>query len=76
MPIDDGSILAALRGDRSVADVCAAAGATEAEFTAARDGWLTRAGAVRDRSVHAAVTGRVACFWALSTSSAASSAWS
>jgi penicillin amidase len=58
MPLDDLSLIAVLRGDRSVQDICAASGATPAEFAAARDAWLARQAAPRDRRVHAAVKGR------------------
>ena len=59
MPLDDRSVLAVLRHDRGIGELCAAVGATEAEFLAARDAWLTRQAAPRDRRVHAAVTSRV-----------------
>ncbi|HEX5503339.1 MAG TPA: penicillin acylase family protein, partial [Thermomicrobiales bacterium] len=40
--LDDARILAALRGERTAAEVCAAAGVTPAEFAAARDAYLQR----------------------------------
>ena len=40
--VDDQALLAALRGDRSVEEVCRAAGITAAEFGAARDKLLGR----------------------------------
>jgi penicillin G amidase len=40
--VDDQALLAALRGDRSVEEVCRAAGITTAEFGAARDALLGR----------------------------------
>ena len=56
---DDASLLAALRSDRSIAEICAAAGAREVEFTVARDAWLAAQAALRGRHIHAAVTGKV-----------------
>ncbi len=53
--LDDAAILAVLRGDRAIAD----AGTTEAAFAAARDAWLARQAAPRDRRLDAAVTGTV-----------------
>ena len=57
--LDDAQILAALRGDRTLAELCAATGASEREAMAARDAWLARQAAPRDRSIRAAVLGRV-----------------
>ena len=51
MSLDDAAILAALRGDSPVADA--------GTFAAARDAWLARQAAPRDRRVRAAVVGRV-----------------
>jgi penicillin amidase len=57
--LDDTAILAALRGDRTIADICAAAGAGAEDFAAASRAWLTRQAALRDRTLHAAVSGKV-----------------
>ncbi len=51
MPLDDAAILSALRGDSPVADA--------GTFAAARDAWLARQAAPRDRRVRAAVIGQV-----------------
>jgi penicillin amidase len=59
MPIDDASLLAALRKPDAMSAVCAAAGASEAEFTAARDAFLARHARPQDRQFAAAVRGRV-----------------
>ena len=59
MPLAEADLLAALRGDRPIADICAAAGTTEAEFALARDAWLEGKAAPRDRTLHAAVHGMV-----------------
>ena len=58
-PLPDPAILAALRDRQPLSAISAAAGITEAEFAAARDGWLARQAAPRDRSLHAAVSGKV-----------------
>jgi len=59
MPLDDAAILAALRGDRTIAETCAAAGTDEAGFAAARDAWLAKHATPRDQKIHAAVNGRI-----------------
>ncbi len=57
--LDPSAILAGLRGERTVAEICAAAGATPEEFAAARDAWLAEKAAPRDRAIHAAVAAKV-----------------
>ena len=57
--IDDAIILAALRDRRPVAEVAAGAGISATEFAAARDAWLARQAAPRDRTLHGAVGGTV-----------------
>ena len=59
MGLDDAGILAGLTGARPVADVCAAAGVTAAEFAAARAAWLRRHAVISDQRLHAGVGGRV-----------------
>src|SRR6185312_12373068 len=59
MLISDANLLAALRQPDAMGAVCAAAGASEAEFAAARDAFLARHARPRDRQVSAAVRGRV-----------------
>jgi penicillin amidase len=57
--IDDSAVLAALRGQRSVAEVCRAAGVSEAEFAAARDAFLRRRLPPAEARLAAAVAGPV-----------------
>lgn len=59
MALDDTAVLAALKGERQVAEVCAAAGVTTADFAAARTAWLRRHAAITDQRLHADVGGRV-----------------
>src|SRR4051794_38995386 len=59
MTIDDTSLLAALRGQRDAAEVCRAAGVTDAEFAAARRGFLERHAALPEQRLTAAVRGKV-----------------
>ncbi len=53
--VDDGDLLAVLRGTRSLDSL----GLAAAEFAAARDAWLARKAALGDVTLHAAVQGRV-----------------
>ena len=57
--LDDTDILAGLRGDRTISEICAAAGVPTAAFATARDAWLARRAAPKDRTLHAGVTGPV-----------------
>jgi penicillin amidase len=59
MALDDAAVLAALTGARSVTDVCKAAGATEAEFAAARAAWLKRHATLPDQTLKAGVGAKV-----------------
>src|SRR5919108_3131575 len=59
MAIEEAALLAALRGDRSVDDVCRAAGVTAAEFEAARAADLKRRLPPADARLRAAVRGPV-----------------
>jgi penicillin G amidase len=59
MPLDDTVLLTALRGTKPVEEICRSIGASAAEFTAERDEFLRRQAAVADRSINAAVSGRV-----------------
>jgi len=59
MALDDAAVLAALTGARSVADVCMAAGTTEAEFAAARSAWLKRHATLPDQTLKAGVGAKV-----------------
>ncbi len=55
MSLTEADFLAVLRGERTAADL----GVTDAAFATARDSWLAARAAPRDRSLHAAVNGRV-----------------
>ncbi len=59
MPLDDATLLAALRRRQPLDDVCAAAGATRAEFVAARDALMRRLGAIGDARITGPVGKRV-----------------
>ena len=59
MRFDDLSLMSALRGSASIDEVCRAAGATQAEFAAARDDFLRRRATLADRSITGAVGGTV-----------------
>ena len=59
MALDDASILAGLTGARPVADVCAAAGVTTAEFAQARAAWLRRHATISDQRLQAGIGGHV-----------------
>lgn len=59
MSFTEADILDVLRGTRGMAAVCAAAGASEVAFAAARDAWITGKAALRDRALRAAVAGKV-----------------
>ncbi len=59
MALDDAAVLAALKGDKPVADVCAAAGVSAEEFAAARAAWLRRNATIADQRLRAGVSGRV-----------------
>jgi penicillin amidase len=57
--IDDKALLEGLRGSRSIADICAAAGTTAADFDALARDWLKHQAAARDRSLRGGVRGKV-----------------
>lgn len=57
--VDERSLLAALRGERSVAEVCRAAGVSAAEFAAARAAFLERRLPPSEARLRAAVRGPV-----------------
>jgi len=57
--IDEGALLAALRGERSVEEVCRAAGVTRAELDAAGDAYLKRRLPPAEARLRAAVSGPV-----------------
>jgi len=59
MPLDDAALLRALRGTKTVEEICRSIGASAADFASARDAFLRREGTVTDRSISGAVTGRV-----------------
>jgi len=59
MALDDAALLAALKDERQVAAVCAAAGVTQAEFAAARSAWLRRHATIPDQRLNAGVSARV-----------------
>lgn len=59
MALDDAAVLAAIKGERSAADVCAAAGVGAGEFARARAAWLRRHALISDQRLHAGVGGRV-----------------
>ena len=59
MALDDAAVLAALKGERSVADVCRAAGVTQGEFAQARAAWLRRHAVIESQTLKAGVGGKV-----------------
>jgi penicillin amidase len=59
MPLDDRSLLAALRDTRTPGDIARDAGVTVAELEAARDAWLRRHATVADQTICASVRGAV-----------------
>jgi penicillin amidase len=59
MALDDAAVLAAIRGERAVAEVCAAAGVSAAEFAQARAAWLRRHAVIADQRLQAHVGGRI-----------------
>jgi len=59
MALDDAAVLAAVTGERSVADVCAAAGVSAAEFAAAQGAWLRRHAVIESQTLKAGVGGKV-----------------
>ncbi len=59
MHLDDSLIMSALRGRRSIADLCRETGISIDTFEAARDAFLQRLASLTDRSITGAVGGRV-----------------
>ncbi len=59
MALDDAAVLAAIKGERSAADVCRAAGVGAAEFAAAQAAWLRRHATISDQRLQAHVGGRI-----------------
>lgn len=59
MALDDIKLLAALRGTDSIEAICAASGATRAEFVAARDAFLAGRARLGDQRLTGAVGGKV-----------------
>lgn len=57
--LDDNTLLAGLRGDRTVEAICAETGLRAEDLATARDAFLARAATLRDETLQAAVHGTV-----------------
>ncbi len=59
MRLDNSTLIAALRGAGSMEEICRSAGASAAEFAAARDAFLQRHAAPKDQDITGTVAARV-----------------